>query len=270
MRLARPSYMTNMPVHKLLAFTLTSVVTAACATSPPVDGGGGGGGGGKTDDPVDRCPVDGDTADIREAIEQAGYCSNAVNIAKACAFGSSIDAQFVGAAIGVCSQSFDDMPASVDADYLALLERCDAKYQNEEGTISIAAFCQLEVASMFNSFYPEHETSEPTVSYIAVCPVEDAQEAIEWAIVRAESCGEAADVAKECAWGSNIDVRFTMLAGEACAVPMMTEADRALHGKLVDLCGPQDSPVHRSLIAYCALAVDVVFNRLYAPVDGGS
>lgn len=271
------SMRTSMLRPILLA--LSSLAFAACAASPADElGGSGGGGGGKADaDEVSACPVDGDADQILAAISNGGSCYTAAGIAEACAWGASIDVQFVSAAAEVCERGFGAMPASDQATYAELLERCVVKYADDDlGTLyqSMMMFCQLEVTKLYNQLYPEPETSEPAVPYTASCPVDGADAAaIEAAIAAAPSCGLAADVAEACAWGSSIDVQFSAIASEACSGSFadMTEADAALHGSLIEACtalyADEEGTLYRAMTAHCQLQVDVVFDAILSPVE---
>jgi hypothetical protein len=259
---------------RIITIALTSAVFAACATSP-ADEGGSGGGGGKADG-ESSCPVEGDAEKVLDAIERGGNCYTAVKIAESCAWGSSIDVQFVSAATDVCARGFSAMSADAKTDYKTLVERCGGKYANEPGTLyrSMAAFCQLEVTSFFNTLYPEPETSQPAVPYTATCPAPESDpEKIQQAIAGAASCSQAADVAEACAWGSSIDVQFVATASETCAgsLSAMTAADKALRDKLGNACvtalSEEGGTLGQSMIAFCQLHVDVVFDALYAPVE---
>jgi hypothetical protein len=108
------------------------------------------------------CPaaIESDPDAIEKAIGEAQYCYKATEIAESCAYGSSIDGAFVGAATEVCEQSFSGKLSAKDkALYDSLLGRCGAKYENESGTLyrSMTAFCGLQVTEMFESIYSEVE-----------------------------------------------------------------------------------------------------------------
>src|SRR5436190_17242213 len=100
-------------------FAFASAALVACAASPTDQHQGGtGGGGGKGDDATETggCPVTESDADkIIAAIEGGGSCYTAAGIAESCAWGSSIDVQFVSAATDVCSTGFATMPAAAKA-----------------------------------------------------------------------------------------------------------------------------------------------------------
>ncbi len=251
---------------------LTSMFIAACATTPADDDvTAGGGGGGKADDATTSCPVSGGVDKIVAAIEKGGNCATAAGIAEACAYGSSADLELVDAATTVCSRGFGAMPAAVKADYDGLLGRCADKYADESGTmyLAITAFCQLDVTSLYNTLYPEPTTSQPAVPLSPECPIADANpDKVEAAIKRAHSCGQAADIAKACAWGSTIDLQFVEAAAPVCSGSVsLSAADKALHDKLVDACTTKyedlGGTLALSVTAFCGLDIDVVFANLY-------
>ena len=261
--------------HFLFAFASTALV--ACAASPADEqGGGGAGGGGKADDSESSCPVDGFDADkILEAIEGGANCYTAAGIAESCAFGSSLDVQFVASATDVCSAGFSAMPAGIRQTYDALMSRCWEKYENQEGTLyrSAAAYCTLEVTRLAATLYPHESTAEPKVAYTEECPV-DATDAdkIQSAIEAAGYCGLAADIAGSCAWGSGIDLQFTAAASEKCTAGIeLSDADEALRDSLYTACSDhfadEGGSLGRSMVSFCALQVNVMFESLYSPVE---
>jgi len=262
---------------RTLLFAALSSALVACAASPADPNPQGGGVGGKGDDATESsCPEGLDDADkILAAIEGGGNCYVASGIAESCAYGSSLDVQFVAAATDVCGSGFDVMPADVRAIYESLLDRCGAKFAEEEGTLyrSATAFCQLEITHLMATLYPEADASEPTVQWSASCPVEsgDATQ-VEEAISAAPYCGLAADTAEACAWGSGIDGSFISAASEVCnAAAEMTAEDAATRDRLFDLCGErfadEGGSLGRSMVGYCGLQVTVIFDSLYSPVE---
>src|SRR5690606_34527187 len=94
-------------------FAISSLLLVACATTSPADERETSGPGGKADDghtqEIARCPIEREAGaeEILAAIEGGGSCYVAAGIAEACAWGSSIDVQFVAAATEVCSSGFD-------------------------------------------------------------------------------------------------------------------------------------------------------------------
>lgn len=90
------------------------------------------------------------------SIEQTKSCSEAFEIARACAMGSSKDIETVGAAISVCDAEYGGREALKESDkflYQALIVRCSEAFQGKEGTMyqSLAAFCKLDAAKFINS-----------------------------------------------------------------------------------------------------------------------
>jgi hypothetical protein len=223
------------------------------------------------------CPLaDGDAESISGAIEGAGSCYTATGIAEACAYGSSLDVQFVASATAICDRGFGAMTAAHKAAYESLLGQCGAKYENESGTLyrSMAAFCTLEVVRLFNHLYPEPEYGDDLVSYAADCPVAGTDpDKIEGAIRAASSCSSAADIAGACAWGSSIDTQFAAAAGEVCSAETgeLGSADAALHGQLIEACNALytegSGTLQLSVAAMCRVQVDVVFNGLAGEVE---
>jgi hypothetical protein len=255
-------------------FAFASTALLACAASPADDQGGpGGGGGGKADDGESSCPVDGDADKILEAIEGGGNCYTAAGIAESCAYGSSLDVQFVAAATEVCSAGFGAMDAGTRQTYDYLVQRCWEKYENQEGTLyrAMAAHCTLEVTRLAATLFPASSTPEPRVAYTEECPVDGSNaEAISAAIERSTYCGQAADIAESCAFGSSIDVQFTASASEKCTVEM-NDADELLRDSLYRGCAQrfadEGGTLGRSMVAFCSLQVNVMFEALYSDVE---
>jgi len=247
---------------------------ARTAGSDDPTSGSGGRGGGKADDVTSDCPVDLDPDKILEAIEGGGNCYTASGIAESCAFGSSLDVQFVAAATDVCAAGFDALPSGLRLIYDDLVERCGAKYASEMGTLyrSAAAFCQLEVTTLFAALYPASEMPEPVVAYTAPeCPFDlsDA-DAITSAIADAGSCQASSETAERCMWGSSIDLGFTSEASAACTTHELSAEDQATRDRLYAACEDRNTEggtLGRSIVAYCALHVDVIFDSPYSPVE---
>jgi hypothetical protein len=221
------------------------------------------------------CPVEYEADKILEAIDGGGSCYVAAGIAESCAFGSSLDVQLVASATAVCERGFGEMTDAHEHAYDTLLGKCAAKYENESGTLyrSMNAFCNLEVTKLFTDLYPEPEYGEPKVPYETSCPVESDPDKIEAAISKASSCGNAADLAGACAWGSSIDTQFAAAAGAVCAAETgeLSAADAALHGQLTDACNALytegSGTLQLSVAAMCRLQIDVVFSTLAATVE---
>lgn len=256
--------------------TLASVLAlaAACTGSGrPADTAGNGHG---KADGESSCPIaDYDADKIMAAIEGGGSCYVAAGIAESCAFGSSLDVQFVAAASTLCERGFDAMTAGDKAAYQSLLDKCSAKYADQQGTLyrSMNAYCALEITQLFTDLYPEPEYSEPAVAFSESCPVPSDPEKIESAIASASSCSSAADIASACAWGSSIDTQFAGAASELCAgeTGELSTADAALHDQLIASCNALytegSGTLQLSVAAMCRLRVDVVFNMFAADLD---
>jgi hypothetical protein len=261
-----------------LFHALALTASLAACTSSPSDGPApsSGGGGGKGDDPTaSSCPVDADPSTIIDAIAGGGSCYVAAGIAEACAFGSTIDTQFVAAATQVCSRGFSAMTGAARADHDALLARCGAKYENEEGTLYRAAeaFCTLEVTRLFDIYFPEPERSDPVVPFSETCLVPGGDSDVEKALAAIEAshyCGHAADIATTCAWGSSIDTQLAGAAAATCQAPETT-SDVALRDRLLALCSTtladEEGTLGVSIRAHCALQVAVVLDSVLSPVD---
>lgn len=80
-------------------------------------------------------------------IENAGSCYEAKEIAESCARGSSMDANTVSVAYGVCEkQLLEQSPSKGLTTLLDTMQNtCTKKYENKDGTmyISMNAFCHL-------------------------------------------------------------------------------------------------------------------------------
>jgi len=254
-------------------FSMTVAAAGCVGNGRPTDSVGAGKG--KVDGDT-SCPVDLDADKISAAIEGAGSCYTAAGIAESCAFGSSLDVQFVSSASTICERGFGSMTAADKRAYETLLGECSAKYENESGTLyrSMAAFCTLEVTRLFNSLYPEPEYGEDAVAFSQDCPVAGTDpDKISAAISGASSCGTAADIANACAWGSSIDTQFAGAAGEVCGgeTGELSTADAAIHTQLIDACNALytegSGTLQLSVAAMCRLQVDVVFNTLAGDVE---
>jgi hypothetical protein len=261
--------MRHLPLASLLA------LAAACTgTGRPVDSVGNGHGKADGDS---SCPVtDYDADKIIAAIEGGGSCYVAAGIAESCAYGSSLDVQFVAAATELCQRGFDAMTDADTEAYETLLGHCAAKYRDTEGTLyrSMNAYCDLEVTQLFNDLFPEPEYGEPAVPYSESCPVvESDPDNIEHAISNASSCSSAASIAGACAWGSSIDTQFAGAASELCSgeTGELSAADAALHDQLVESCNALytegSGTLQLSVAAMCRMHVDVVFNMLASEVE---
>jgi hypothetical protein len=95
------------------------------------------------------CPVDETDADaIDEVIRTAGQCYEAAELARSCAWGSSIDVGFAGAAKEICDGSRPKLSPKAQGTYDFLIGECRQKYVNEVGSmyLSANAYCALGVA----------------------------------------------------------------------------------------------------------------------------
>ena len=80
-------------------------------------------------------------------IENAESCNEAVKMAEACAWGSSLDVFTAGTAYTVCDKELQkEKPTEVVSALLnSMMNTCNDKYENEEGTMyrSFNAYCHL-------------------------------------------------------------------------------------------------------------------------------
>jgi hypothetical protein len=258
-----------------LAFASLIALTAACTTSASPDGPAGTRGG-KADGET-SCPVDASDADaILDAIDNAGSCYVASGIAETCAWGSSLDVQFVSSATALCERGFDAMTTAAKAQYEQLLGECAAKYKDIDGTLyrSMNAYCDLEVTKLFDDLYPEPETTDAKVAFEETCPVDASDpDKIQSAIDKATSCGNAADIASACAWGSSIDTQFAQGAIDKCAAEIgtLSAADQKLHDAVVAACDALytegSGTLQLAVAAMCRVQAEVVFDTIATPVE---
>lgn len=87
--------------------------------------------------------------DIFQAmIEKSASCSQAKELAEACAYGSSLDVSTAGLAYNVCSKELSKQKPSKQLNSMlkSMVSLCNKKYANEQGTMyrSFNAFCNLE------------------------------------------------------------------------------------------------------------------------------
>ncbi len=84
---------------------------------------------------------------FQQLISEAGSCYEASDLAKACAWGSSLDVSTAGAAYDVCHKELTTAKPSKElTDLLTkMTSLCGQKYRNEEGTLyrSMHAYCNL-------------------------------------------------------------------------------------------------------------------------------
>ncbi len=80
-------------------------------------------------------------------IEKSESCYQAVEMAEACAYGSSLDVATAGAAYGICEKELNAQNPAKELTVLltTMQTTCSEKYDKEEGTMyrSMNAFCQL-------------------------------------------------------------------------------------------------------------------------------
>ncbi len=222
------------------------------------------------------CPVEYEADAILAAIEGGGSCYVASGIAESCAFGSSLDVQFVSAATEICQRGFDAMTAADKKLYESVLKKCADKYADVDGTLyrSMNAYCDLEVTKLFVEYFPEPDYGEAAVPYEEPCPVDASDtDKIAEAVSKASSCSSASSIASACAWGSSIDTQFAAAASEVCAgeTGELSTADAALHDQLIEKCNALytegSGTLQLSVAAYCRVQVDVVFNTLAGEVE---
>ncbi|WP_413578135.1 hypothetical protein ACLVWU_06290 [Bdellovibrio sp. HCB290] len=98
---------------------------------------------------------------FQELISKSENCYQAVELAKACAWGSSLDVRTASLAYGVCETELATLkPAKVDTDLLATMnERCGAHHDPNGGTMarSFTAYCHLNAIDFIVSMIPHQE-----------------------------------------------------------------------------------------------------------------
>lgn len=99
------------------------------------------------------CPSSAEEVQLQ--IEQQTECYFAAQIARECAWGSSIDVQFVAAATEKCMDFEPKMKRSDKKMYKSLMNKCAKKYENEEGTLyrSMHAHCTLNVIELMHNLF---------------------------------------------------------------------------------------------------------------------
>lgn len=110
------------------------------------------------------CPVEPDSDKYSDKVIQAiiasKSCDKGSSIAQACAFASSMDVQTTAEAKHQCELNFEKKLSSSDKEvYKALLNKCDNKYKDMDGTmyLSASAFCRLNVARLYSELYTSAE-----------------------------------------------------------------------------------------------------------------
>lgn len=98
------------------------------------------------------CPIGQGAADrvgsIVEAVKATKDCNQAADLAAACEYGASADADIAGAAADICGAEMNQNGAT-KADHRMLTEMynaCNAQWSKRSGSLYIStnAFCQLE------------------------------------------------------------------------------------------------------------------------------
>jgi len=89
---------------------------------------------------------------VQEAIASKKTCGEASDLAIACARGSSMDSQFVSAAMVPCEQRINAASSEVQKIVSSTSDLCTKKYAKSQGTLAISerAFCRLSVAQMYD------------------------------------------------------------------------------------------------------------------------
>lgn len=91
--------------------------------------------------------------EIIDTINAQNGCERAMKVFKDCEFGASGDVLLGAAVEKKCEADFrSGLKGSQKRAYASQLSRCDAKYQNESGTMyrSFTAFCRAEVSQRFS------------------------------------------------------------------------------------------------------------------------
>jgi hypothetical protein len=104
----------------------------------------------------DSCPIaGGDAEKLAAAIAGAESCSEAADLARSCASGTSRDVSMTSHVIQRCEKDFATLTRSERAMYTHLTNRCEKKYAREQGTMyrSAASFCRMGVAETFASVF---------------------------------------------------------------------------------------------------------------------
>ncbi len=110
-----------------------------------------------------ECPVTDLTdyqTNVITLIEATKTCREAADLAENCAFGSSMDVGTTGAAMNVCEKDFGSkLKKSEQRTYSSLLNKCNSKYANMQGTMymAAAAFCRLSVSQLYSNLYTPAE-----------------------------------------------------------------------------------------------------------------
>lgn len=98
------------------------------------------------------------------------------------------------------------------------------------------------------------------------CPADGVE--IEAQISRSESCYEAAKIARDCAWGSSIDVSFVAAASEICLKTYDSWSDKhkIIMSTVIEDCQRkyenESGSLYRSMAAFCSLGIIEVLSGL--------
>lgn len=123
---------------KRLTLSLAAIATLACASiANAVD-----------------CPPSDVDATVK-LVESKKSCYEAADTARQCAWGSSADVHISGAAIEICARDYTNISQKDLVIYEALMNKCNKKYENEQGTLyrAMNAHCRLNVAELFSKLY---------------------------------------------------------------------------------------------------------------------
>jgi hypothetical protein len=100
------------------------------------------------------------------------------------------------------------------------------------------------------------------------CPSDAAD--VEKMIRAAGSCYDAATIARDCAWGSSIDVMLAGTASETCEkdYAKMSAADRKTMNAMRSRCArkyrDEEGTMYRSMEAHCQLNVSEFWSNIYS------
>lgn len=96
---------------------------------------------------------------FQKLISAKATCSEATELAEACAYGSSIDVRTAGLAMNVCDKQIKAAkPSSQDQQLLKTMRaRCGKKYDHMDGTmyLSMNAYCQLQATLWLSNLLVE-------------------------------------------------------------------------------------------------------------------
>lgn len=90
----------------------------------------------------------------------------------------------------------------------------------------------------------------------------------------ADSCHAAATIARDCSWGSGVDVYLTGAAAETCEkdYAKMNATDKrtmnAMRSRCANKYRHEQGSMYRSFEAHCQLNVSEFWSDIYLPIDG--